>query len=287
MLGSRTVALFAVSALAVSLSAGQTPVRMSAQEPSHASPPQTPQHSNDVATAPDQLRHVPPPAADATPADLETKADELRSEKSYPDAIDYYRAAIKKQPSAERYTKMGFAELQMLHYDVAKHDFEKAIKLDPAYAVAYNDLGVILYVKKNYSKAIKRYQDAIRLEEETASFHSNLGTAYFARNEYDKASQQYLRAMEIEPDIFTRPSSHGGFNMHMANKEDRAHYSYVIAKMFAAKGDNDRCLLYLRRAIEDGYPVARDIYKETEFSNIRKDPRFQEMMAAKIVSIPN
>ena len=61
----------------------------------------------------------------------------------------------------------------------------------------------------------------------------------------------------------------------------------MIAKMFATKGNTEQCLLYLRKAIEDGYPVAREIYNQAEFANVRKDPRFAELMSEKIFSIPN
>ena len=42
------------------------------------------------------------------------RGDTLRSEKSYLDALDYYRAALAKEPdSARLYNKIGINELQM------------------------------------------------------------------------------------------------------------------------------------------------------------------------------
>ena len=37
---------------------------------------------------------------DATAADLETRAEQLRASKLYLDALDYYRAALAKQPNS-------------------------------------------------------------------------------------------------------------------------------------------------------------------------------------------
>ena len=241
--------------------------------------------SDDTATAPPQLRRAAPPPADASAQELEARGDELRAEKSYADALDYYRAALSKSESAVLRNKSGIAQLQMLHYDRAKKEFERALKRDPAYAEAYNNLGVVNYIKGSHRQAIRRYLKALELRD-SASFHSNLGTAYFARKEYDKASAEYLRALEIDPDIFERQSA-AGVSAHMASPADRARFSYVIAKMYAKSGDAERCLLYLKRAMEAGYAGISDVYKDEEFSQVRKDPRFTELMASNPVAVPN
>ena len=47
-----------------------------------------------VQIKPPLLRTIDPPAKDATVADLESRADQLRVQKLYLDALDYYRAAL-------------------------------------------------------------------------------------------------------------------------------------------------------------------------------------------------
>ena len=59
-------------------------------------------YSEQVQVKPPLLRTIDPPPADATAADLEARADELRAEKLYLDALDYYRAALTKEPSSAR-----------------------------------------------------------------------------------------------------------------------------------------------------------------------------------------
>ncbi len=53
-----------------------------------------------VSTPP--LRRAEAPSANATIADLEERGDTLRAEKSYLDALDYYRAALAKDPANAR-----------------------------------------------------------------------------------------------------------------------------------------------------------------------------------------
>jgi tetratricopeptide (TPR) repeat protein len=240
--------------------------------------------TDNVVQTPEQLRRVPPPPDDLTAAELETRADQLRFEKNYADSLDYYHAAMKKQESATLHNKAGIAELQMLRYDEAKKSFERAVKLDSKYADAHNNLGVIHYVKRNYRRAVKSYSKAIKLHDDSASYHSNLGTALFARQDFGKAAQEYMRAMELDPEIFDR-TSQNGVSAKLGSPADRAHYNYVIAKTFASRGDTEHCLLYLRKAMEDGFPGINDVYKEAAFAAVRRDPRFVALMESKPLAI--
>jgi tetratricopeptide (TPR) repeat protein len=240
-----------------------------------------------VMTTPSQLRRIEPPSATATEQQLEQTADILRAEKFYADAVDYYEAALRKSSSrAVLYNKEGIAELMSVHLREAKHDFEHAIKEDKQYPEATNNLGVLYYNLHNYGKAIKYYSKALALNPNSASFHSNLGTAYFSKKEYELASHEYAAALSLDPEIFDRHSQ-TGISAQVASLEDRARYSYILARMFAARGDADRCLLYLKKAMEEGYKVAVNFQKDREFSGFRKDPRFITLLQHGPEPLPN
>jgi tetratricopeptide (TPR) repeat protein len=245
------------------------------------------QHSSEqVEVYPPPVRRPDTPPGDATVADLEQRGDTLRSEKSYLDALDYYRAAVAKEPdSARLYNKIGINELQMGRFNDARKDFERSIKYDRQFADAYNNLGVIFYLQKKFGPAIKRYENAIKLREDSGSYFSNLGAAYFSKKDYVKASLAYNQALQLDPDIFDR-TSHNGVLAQMSSPADRARFYYVLAKLYAKSGVSDRSLQYLRRALEEGYKGIEDVYKDSEFAGLRKDPRFTELMAARPVAIP-
>ena len=274
------VALTVVSAGAFAQQQQSQPLKPQLNDPSRI------QDSNTILT-PQQLRRAEPPPANASPAELEIRADSLREEKMFSDALDYYRAAIAKGArTAELYNKQGIAELQLTRLADARKDFERAIKLNKQFPEAYNNLGVVNYIQKKYKNAIKEYGKAVELRESSASFHSNLGTAYFARKEFEKANTEYIRAMELDPDIFERRAQ-GGISAHLSSPEDRAHYDYVMAKLFAKSGNPDRSLQYLRKAMEEGYSKINDVFKDNEFAELRKDKRFGELMAARPAPLPN
>jgi len=242
--------------------------------------------SEQVQVAPPPVRRAEAPAADASVAELERRGDTLRAEKAYLDALDYYRAAIAKEPNnAKLYNKIGINELQMARFSEARKDFEKAIKNDRQFADAYNNLGVIYYLQKKYGKAVKQYEGAIKLRQDSGSFYSNLGAAYFSRKEFEKASLAYNQALAIDPDIFEH-TSHTGVQAQMSSPGDRAHFYYVLARLYAKAGVSDRSLQYLRRAMEEGYKGIEDVYKDAEFAGLRKDPRFTDLMAARPLAIP-
>jgi hypothetical protein len=67
----------------------------------------------------------------------------------------------------------------------------------------------------------------------------------------------------------------------MSRPEDRAHYDYVMARLYAKMGETERSLEYLRRAMEEGYKSINSVYKDQEFAGLRKDHRFTELMAAR------
>jgi tetratricopeptide (TPR) repeat protein len=244
-------------------------------------------HPEQVQITPPLMRTVDPPAPDATAAELEMRADQLRSSKLYLDALDYYRAALAKKPNDARIlNKVGIIYLMTQHYKEARKTFEQSVKADRQFADAYNNLGVVFYEEKKYTAAIKHYHKAIQLDSNSASFYSNMGAAYFSKREFNPAVAAYQHALELDPEVFER-TSRGGVQAQLPSPEDRARYDYTVAKLYAKMGAPERSLEYLRKAMEDGYKDLNNVYKDVEFSELRKDPRFTELMAAKTPALPN
>jgi tetratricopeptide (TPR) repeat protein len=237
--------------------------------------------SEQVQIVPPLLRMTDPPAPDATAADLEARAEQLRASKLFLDALDYYRAALAKRPnSAGLMNKIGITELMMQRYREAKKSFDQSIKADRNFADAYNNLGVVYYEETKYSAAVKQYRRAIALDSNSASFFSNLGAALFAKKEFDPAVLAYEHAVQLDPDVFER-TSRQGVQAQLPSPGDRARYDFTVAKLYAKLGLSDRSLEYLKKAMEAGYKDFNAIYKDAEFAELRKDKRFTELMAAK------
>jgi len=221
---------------------------------------------------------------DASAQELEKHADQLREEKNYLDAIDYYEASVKKKPDAIIYNKIGMTYLSMGNLDKAQRSIEKSVKMDKKYAEAINNLGVTFYLKKKYGQAEKNYKKALAIRD-SASFHSNLGTVYIEQKQYEKGTMEYAKAYQLDPDVFER-SSRSGVSARMQSPEDRARFFYMLAKLYAGSGDLDKSLLYLKKSLEDGFPEIDKVYKDAEFASLRKDQRFNELMSQRPTAIP-
>jgi tetratricopeptide (TPR) repeat protein len=117
-------------------------------------------------------------------------------------------------------------------------------------------------------------------EAQRRSVPYNIGSSYFSDHQYAKAAQAYKAAFALDPDIFIRVSR-TGIMAQSASPEDRAAFSFMVAKMYAKAGDVDRSIEYLRKAMENGYKKINEVYTDQEFATMRTDKRFEELMAQK------
>jgi len=113
-----------------------------------------------------------------------------------------------------------------------------------------------------------------------------LGAAYFSKRAFESAVSAYQHALELDSDVFDH-SSRGGVQAQLPSPEDRARYDYTVAKLFAKMGLSDQSLEYLRKAREDGYKDLKNVYRDVEFAQLRKNPRFTELMASNSPVISN
>ncbi len=237
------------------------------------------------ATASDPTTRPPIPDKNASAADLETKGDELRAEKRFLDSIDYYDAALAKKPTPLLWNKEGMAYLMLQHPANAAKCFDHAIKLDKQAPEGYNNRGYVEQMEKKYDKAIKYYAKAVKLRSDDAVFHYNMAASYFGEHQYSEAAREYRAAFTLDPNIFERVSRMG-IMAQATSPEDRAAFSFMVAKMYAQAGDFDRSLEYLRKAMENGYKHINEVYTDREFATLRTDKRFEELMAQRPQAIP-
>lgn len=209
---------------------------------------------------------------------LESHADLRMVRKRYLEAIDLYQQALRLAPrDPALLNKIGIAYHQLLRLDDAKKYYERATRADEGYAQAWNNLGTVYYGLKNYNKAIRCYRRALRLAPAQAAIHSNLGVALFAKKEYEPALAEFRLAMQLDPDVFQTRSLFGVLMQDHA-VQDRARFYFLVAKGFASQGLVEKCLAFLRRALEEGFPPA-EAQGDPAFVLIREDERFQTLFA--------
>ncbi len=213
-----------------------------------------------------------PPPNTVTP---EVRGDIFMARKMYREAIEAYKSMPE---TAVLVNKTGIAYHQMLELNTAQKYYKRALKLDKRYPEALNNLGTVYYAQKSYRRAIGQYKKALRQAPMSASIWSNLGTAYFARKNYKEAMTSYEKALSLDPEVFEHRSS-AGVLLQERTVEERAKFHYYQAKLYAKAGRNDRALLYLRKALEEGFKDRDKILDDPEFAGLKDLPEFQELMA--------
>jgi len=206
----------------------------------------------------------------------EMRGDIFMARKRYLDAIEMYRQGPAN--SAVLANKVGIAFHQLLRLDLAKKNYQRAIKLDPKYAEAINNLGTIYYSQKDYGRAIRYYKKALKENNSSASVYSNLGSAYFSKKDYKTATECYQKAFQLDPEVFEHHSNFGTLMMERT-VEERATFHLYMAKMYAKNGANDRALIYLRKALEEGLKDREKIPGIPEFASLKTDPAFVQLLA--------
>src|SRR5438309_7098345 len=184
----------------------------------------------------------------------EQLADLYMARKEYREAAMSYKRLADGNPQNPVYlNKLGIALHQQAALSAALKYYERASKVDPTYADAQNNIGTIWYQRKKYGKAIKAYQKAINIRSDMAVLHSNLAYAYFGDKKYQEAISSFRQALALDPQLFEHNSSRNGSILQDRSVGDRGRFYFLLAKSFAETGNLERCLIYLRKAKDEGY----------------------------------
>jgi tetratricopeptide (TPR) repeat protein len=213
-----------------------------------------------------------PPAAPLTP---EKRGDIYMARKMYREAIEQYKLCPQ---TAVVLNKSGIARHQLADLGGAKKFYERAIRKNPRYSEAVNNLGTVYYATKSYRKAVAQYKKALEISPNSASVYGNLGTAHFARKQYKEAAESYQKAIALDPEVFEHRSSYGEL-LQERNVEERAKFHYYLAKTFAQAGNAERAIQYMRKSIEEGFKDRKKYLEESEFAALQELPEFKEVMA--------
>jgi tetratricopeptide (TPR) repeat protein len=101
------------------------------------------------------------------------------------------------QKQARLYRAQGLQMQRMGNIDGALSLYQKAIAVDPFYAVVYNDVGIILESKQFIDDAESAYLKAINLDPNFLSAYSNLALLYETRRDLQKAGMYWKKRISL------------------------------------------------------------------------------------------
>lgn len=101
------------------------------------------------------------------------------------------------QQQARLYREQGLKLQEKNDLDGAMNLYQKAVVLDPMYAVAYNDLGIIYEAKNLIDRAKQSYLEAVRLDPNFLSAYTNLALLYENKRDLDKAIFYWKKRVQL------------------------------------------------------------------------------------------
>lgn len=249
---------------------------------------QTPEEARKQAFAPTVQAPSQVSTAAANPAERalgpEEMGDLYMARKQYREASEMYKRLADQNPHNAVYlNKLGIAFHQQSALGLALKYYERAAKADPTYADALNNIGTVWYQRQRYGKAIRAYRKALKVRDDMAVLYSNLGYAYFGDKKYEESIAAFRVALSKDPQFFERNASRNGSLLQDRSVTDRGRFYFLLAKSFAESGNLERCILYLRKAKDEGYTGFADVKKDPAFSAVLKDPAVQELLAPRPV----
>ena len=128
------------------------------------------------------------------------QADAASERKQIDAAIAQYEKALEIEPDfALAHSNLGNALARRGDVDAAIAHLQKALEIDPDLAIAHNNLGNALVHRGDVNTAVVHFERALEIKSDYAEAHNNLGLALFGRKEVGAAIAQYEKALEINP----------------------------------------------------------------------------------------
>ena len=131
-----------------------------------------------------------------------SKANDFSGRKNYSQALAAYDTALRLDPQfAEAYNNRGIIKYDLGQFSAAIEDYSAAIRLKPNYANALNNRGNAYAALKQFQNAAKDLQAALKLDGKYATAHNNLGNVYLSQKNFDAAVDEYSRAIKLSPNF--------------------------------------------------------------------------------------
>jgi tetratricopeptide (TPR) repeat protein len=116
------------------------------------------------------------------------------------EAVSLFREALKINPEfKEAYNNLGIALLSQGKLDEAISQFREALKINPEYVNARYNLGTLLANQGKLDEAMSHFREALRLNPKFVEAYNNLGLLLASQGRIEEAIVQYREVLRIDP----------------------------------------------------------------------------------------
>jgi tetratricopeptide (TPR) repeat protein/S1-C subfamily serine protease len=150
---------------------------------------------------------------------LNSKALILSKKTQYLEAISIHTEIIRKQPEAYAYSNRGNAKLALGSKQEAIIDYDRAISLNPKYAIAYNNRGNAKYALGNKQEAIIDLDRAIILSPRYPGAYNSRCAMKLSLGNKEAAIADCDRAIALSPKYANPYVGRGNAKLALGHKE--------------------------------------------------------------------
>ena len=139
----------------------------------------------------------------ANATELYKQANTLYELQRYKDALTTYEKAVKIRPDyAQAWNGQAKTLSELKEDQLALAAYDKAIQIQPNYLEAWSERGFVLNKLQRYQEAIASFDKALKLENKSPEVWNAKGEALSNLNQYDKAIKSYEKTLELKPDYY-------------------------------------------------------------------------------------
>lgn len=115
-------------------------------------------------------------------------------------AIEQYRTAVQKKPSAAVFTIIGMLEEARNNASEAEKNYRRALEITPETPIAANNLAWLIADggTGNLDEALRLAQSAVNKNSSVAGYYDTLGWVYFKKGLYSPAVEQLKKAVALD-----------------------------------------------------------------------------------------
>ena len=142
-------------------------------------------------------------------------------DKKYENGEKSYKECLQINPDfAEAHNNLGVLLDDMGRKEDAEAEYREALRINLDFAVAHYNLGVLLKEMGRKEDAEAEYRDALRINPDYAGAHYNLGILFNDMGRKEDAEAEYRDALRINPDYADAHNNLGVLLDDMGRKED-------------------------------------------------------------------
>ena len=149
-------------------------------------------------------------------------------------------------------------------WPLAETQYQMATKLDPYFAVGFNNLAYVYTNEQKYDAAIETLKKYAELKPEDPNVHDSMGEIYLRMQDYEKSVEEYKNALELMPDFVFSLAGLGNNSVFIGEYDQaRAEYSKIMEHAHSVADTNTAYFLTaLSYIYESRYNKALEVLQE-------------------------